>query len=298
MVQKWTGKSLGSRFFQNLLGIFIKYGGRWTAYFVLYPIVLFYTFLPSVRIKASFYLKHRFPNSGKISLWFKTYKLNFTFGKILIDRAVLGIRGDIKIISSKKDQQLCRDLVAQGKGLIIISAHCGCWQAAMSSFDFLEGEKYVVYHRSKKDVDKHAHELSGKQSLVQFIDPNGFGGGTIEIMSVLAKKGIVCMMGDRTFGGKIGKENFIKVDFLGGKINIPFSIYRIAGATGVPIAVIFFPYQGSGKVDSLIPAAFFVEDKGHARENYFQEAQKFIQSLEEFTKKYPYQFYNYYDMWS
>jgi Predicted acyltransferase len=294
MAQKWTGKSLGSAFFQKLLCFFIKYGGRFAAYFILYFVAVFYTLLPKVRKNASHYLKHRFPESGKIKLFFDVYRLNLNFGKVLVDRAVLGITGSVNIISSEKDQQLCRDLYAKGKGLIIITAHCGCWQTAMSSFDFMEGEKYVIYHRSKEDVDKHAHELSGKKPPVNFIDPAGFAGGSVEIMSALSKKAVVCTMGDRVFGEE---EGGIETDFLGGKTDAPYSIYRIAAALGTPVAVIFFPRGGAGQVDSVIAETFFVEDKGREAKNYFNDAQKFIQSLEKFCQKYPYQFFNYYDMW-
>ena len=292
MSQKWTGKSLGNRFFQFWLRFFVKYGGRHIAYFISYFVVLAYVLSPSIRKKTSFYLKRRF--NGK-NLFINAYKLNLVFAKILIDRAVFGIRGDIDIVSSKEDQQLCKDLLAKGKGLIIITAHCGCWQMAMSAFDFIKGDKYVVYHRTKEDVDKHAHELSGSKAPVNFIEPAGFGGGSIEVMSALQNKGVVCFMGDRTYGAK---NNSLPVDFLGGKIEVPYSIYRIAAALETPVAVIFFPYKGNGKIDSIISQTFFVEDKGAKAENYLKEAGKFAQSLQEFVEKYPYQFFNYYNLWT
>ncbi|MDR2427018.1 MAG: lysophospholipid acyltransferase family protein [Endomicrobium sp.] len=294
MYQKWTGKSLGNGFLQFLLRGVVKYGGRHIAYFISYFVVAVYTFIPSIRKKASFYLKRRFESASAVELFFHTYKLNFTLAKILIDRAVFGIKGKISIISSRQNQQLCRDLIAQGKGLIIITAHCGCWQMAMSAFDFMEGDKYVVYRRNKEDVDKHVHELSGKKATVNFIDPAGFGGGGIEIMAALSKKSIICMMGDRTFGSE---DNKIEVGFLGGKIDVPYTVYRIAGAMGTPVAIIFFPYENAGRVDSIIADTFFVEEKGPNSQNYLNEAQKFIKSLENFCKLYPYQFFNYYDAW-
>jgi len=293
MSQKWTGESRGSAFWQNLLGFFIKYGGRRAAYFIGYFVAGFYSLLPSVRKGASFYLKRRFP--AKKNLFFDIYKLNLSFAKMLIDRAVFGIRGDVKIISPKSDQELCKNLLAKGKGLIIITAHCGCWQTAMSAFDFMEGEKYAVYHRNKKDIDKHAHELSGKTAPVNFIEPASFGGGAIEIMAALQKKAVVCIMGDRIFGET---KNAVSADFLGGKIKVPSMPYRLAAASGAPVAIIFFSYKENGRVDSTIAGYFFVEDKGAKPENYSQEAEKFAKALEEFVQKEPYQLFNYFDMWS
>ena len=164
---------------------------------------------------------------------------------------------------------------------------------AMSCFDFMEGDKYVIYHKSKEDIDKHAHELSGKESPVKFIDPAGFGGGAVEIISALSDKAIVAMMGDRTFGSL---NNKVEVCFLGAKTEVPYGIYKIAAALGTPVVIIFFPRAGAGKVDSVIAGSFFVSDKGQKAENYLNEVQKFIKSLENFCGKYPYQFFNFYDI--
>ncbi|MCL2335355.1 MAG: hypothetical protein FWC57_04760, partial [Endomicrobia bacterium] len=190
MPQKWTGKSLGSPFFQGLLRFFVKYGGRSAAYFIAYFVAAFYALLPVVRKSAVHYIVRRFPKSAKAARLLHLYRLNLEFGKILIDRAALGITGSVDIISSQKDKDICAELAAKGKGLIIITAHCGCWQTAMSCFDFIDGDKYVVYRKSEKDVDKHVHELSGKKAPVNFIDPAGYAGGAVEIIAALAKKGI------------------------------------------------------------------------------------------------------------
>jgi predicted LPLAT superfamily acyltransferase len=294
MGAKWTGKSRGKKFFQNLMIVFIKIGLSSLAYFIVYFVALFYCFLPSVIKGSSHYINRRFLCTGPLSRFWRLYKLNLTFGKILIDRAVFGAAGKCKVLSDAKDVALCNDLCKKHNGLIILSAHCGCWQSAMSALDFVnkDEKKYVLYHRSKEDIDKHVHELSGKEAPVKFIDPNTADGGVFEIMAALQKGGVVCMMADRILDGS---KNFIKVDFLGGKISLPFSMYKIAHALNKPIAVIFFPYEKRNCIHTIIADTFFVEDGGH--KNYIEYAQRFADALEGFTDKYPYQFYNYFNLW-
>jgi len=295
MPQKWTGKSLGNNFFQACLRFFVKYGARSVAYFFARFVVLAYTLSPSVRKNASYYLRRRFPD--KKNLFFETFKLNLSFAKILIDRAAFGIKGEVEIISSKEDQELCRNLLSKGKGLIIITAHCGCWQMAMSAFSFMDCKKYAVYHRTKEDVDKHVHELSGKDCAVNFIEPASFGGGAIEIMAALQNNGVVCFMGDRVFSAKSNKDAAVEAEFLNGKIEVPYSPYRIAAALGTPVAIIFFPHRENGKVDSVIAETFFCQDNGAGAKNYSLQAQKFADALQKFALKYPYQFFNYFNLW-
>ncbi|WP_428898330.1 Lauroyl/myristoyl acyltransferase [Parelusimicrobium proximum] len=294
MTDKWSSKSAASRFKHNIFYFLIKLGGRYAAYALLFFVVLFYTLVPKWRRKAYPYIERRFPAAKGFAKIKHVFRLNMTFGRVLVDRAVLGITGSINILSSQADQDLCRELHAKGKGLIIITAHAGCWQSAMSTFDFMAGEKYVVYKRSKEDVDKQAHEHGGTKQTVNFIDPAGYAGGGLEIIEAIEKNGIICTMGDREFGS--GKT-MIRLPFLGSDISIPGAVYRIAGSYGTPVIIVFFPFAGAGRFDSLIADHFIIEDKGPDVSAYKPDAGRFINALETFCEKYPYQFFNFYDMW-
>ncbi|MDR2772983.1 MAG: lysophospholipid acyltransferase family protein [Elusimicrobiota bacterium] len=295
MAQKWTSKSRSKVFFHKLLIFFIKAGAANLCYFSLYFIVAFYLLLPSIRKNSAHYLNRRFPSDGRIKRFFRTYRLNLTFGKILMDRAVFGLIGKTKIVPTLDEKNKFFELYSKNNALIVLTAHCGCWQIAMSAFDFIEGDKFVVYHRDRDDIDKHIHELAGRAAPVQFIDPSDMFGGGIEVMARLSKGAVVSMMGDRTFGSK---NSGVLVNFLGGRVELPFSVYRIAGALNVPIAVVFFPYGGKGKkIDFFVSDVFFVKDKGRLKDSYIEDAQKFADCLEDFVAKYPYQFYNYFNMW-
>ncbi|MDR0952886.1 MAG: lysophospholipid acyltransferase family protein [Elusimicrobiota bacterium] len=294
MVDKWTGASTASRFKHQVFYALIKIGGRRLAYILLYFVVAFYTLVPKFRKTASPYIDKMFMPKNFFEKFRHCYKLFLTFGKTLVDRAAFGISGEIEILSSKEDKDLVKTLHAKNKGLIIITAHAGAWASAMSSFDFVDGKKYVLYKRNDKDVDKQAHEHGRTKQTVNFIDPTSYGGGSFEILSALEKKGIVCVMGDREFGSP---RNKIETPFLGANIALPSSIYRIAAASGAPILVIFFPFMGAGKLSSVVADNFYVEDKGPKISAYKPEAARFALAFEKFVKQYPYQYFNFYDIW-
>lgn len=257
------------------------------AYGLLYFVVLFYACAPTFRRRAEPYISRRFGNK-KFSHF---YKLYLTFGKILVDRATLGITGNIKILSSASDQKLFKDLHARGRGLVVITAHAGAWQSAMSTFDFMEGEKYVLYRRVKEDVDKQAHEHGKTKQTVKFIDP---ASGAVEMVAALEKNAIICVMGDREFGSP---KAALKAAFLGGEINVPGAPYRVAAAMGAPVVIIYFPFSGAGRFNSVIAAHFVPEERGAKLENYQEYAALFTRSLEDFCSKYPYQYFNFFDIW-
>jgi predicted LPLAT superfamily acyltransferase len=293
-MNEWSGKSAASRFKHNIFYLLIKCGGRPLATCLLVPVVMFYALVPAWRGRAYPYIERRFKNAGFFAKIYHAWRLYFCFGQVLIDRAAYGITGRIKILSSAADMQLCRDLRALGKGLIILTAHCGAWQCAMSAFDFMEGEKYAIYRRDGADVDKQAHEHGKTAQTVKFIDPSSSCGGAAEIMAALSRNAVICAMGDRRFGSA---RNLIEAEFLGGAVALPASLYRAAAACATPVVIIFFPLRGAGRFDSRIACHFFVDDKGPKIANYKEEAQKFVKALQDFCTAEPYQYFNFYDIW-
>ncbi|MDR1124096.1 MAG: lipid A biosynthesis acyltransferase [Elusimicrobiota bacterium] len=254
----WNSKSAASRFKHNIFYLLIKCGGRPLASCLLVPVVAFYALVPAWRRRAYPYIERRFKNTRGLAKIYHAWRLYFCFGQVLIDRAAYGITGRIKILSSAADMKLCRDLHALGKGLIILSAHCGAWQCAMSAFDFIEEEKYVIYRRDGADIDKQAYEHGKIAQAVKFIDPSSAGGGAAEIMAALSRNAVICAMGDRRFGSA---RNLAEAEFLGGTIALPASLYRIAAACGAPVVIIFFPLRGAGRFDSRVAGHFLLTTK-------------------------------------
>lgn len=294
MTQSWTGASLASRFKHRFVYALIFIGGRFLAYLFLYPLVLAYTLSPSIRRKSRAYIQRRFSPRSAWQFFKHAYRLNLTFSRTLTDRAALGILGRVDIVSSQEDRALCQRLADEHKGIIMLSAHCGCWQQAAASIDFFNAPKYIVYYRNPKDNDKMVHEHRSTKAPFTFINPAGPLGGVVEMMAALRHGGVLCAMGDRTFGSA---GNSLRARFLGGSVAFPYSFYRLAACTGAPVAVMFFPWLGKGRFGAEIAEVFTVPDLGPDKQKYAPYAQKFADALEAFCVKYPYQFFNYYNFW-
>lgn len=289
-----TGRSLASKLKHRFMYALIFTGGRGLAYLFLYIVVLFYSLSPAVSAKSRAYITRRFQPKSKWDFFKHAYRLNLTFGRTLVDRAALGILGRTEVSSTEEERELCRRLLAEGKGLILLSAHAGCWQLAVNLLDFLPVKKHVLYYRSPKDNDKTVAEHSGRPAPFAFINPAGPLGGVVEMMAALQKGEALCAMADRVFGDE---KNAVTASFLGGRIRVPYSFYRLAAATGAPITVMFFPWEGRGRFATRTAGVLRVPELGAARENYAAFAQQFVDALEEFCIQYPYQFFNYFDLW-
>ena len=154
---------------------------------------------------------------------------------------------------------------------------------------------HVLYYRNPADYDKMVAEHQHKKAPFTLINPAGPMGGVPEMMAALKRGEIVCAMADRVFGNS---KNCVEVDFLGGKIRVPYSFYRLSAVTGAPIVMAFFPRTGRGKLKSWVFPPVTVADKGAGKAAYQPYAQQFIDALTQFCIQYPYQFFNYFDWWN
>jgi len=296
--RQWTSRSIGSGWQHGIFYALIRLGGRQGAYALLLFVVAYYTlFRPSVRARSEHYLKRRFPGRSAWARLWDSYRLNLGIGRILVDRAVLGILGPEHLKLSLAGGEELQALLAEGRGLVLVTAHVGCWQLAMSSLSVLDTRVSLLIHREEGDLDRHFFEHGGEgKAPYHLIDPAGYLGGTLEMLQVLKHGEILCIMGDRVMGGESGT---VSVDFLGQPVELPFSPYKLASATGAPVAVIF-PYQtGEGEYALQVARVIRVpEHLGRSPRAYRPYAAQFIEALSGFIARHPYQFFNFFDMWA
>lgn len=293
----WTSRSLGSAFQHRIFYAVIRLGGRRLAYLILVFVAAWYTFFrPAVRRRSTFYLARRFPKSSLLQALLHSYRLTFALGKVLVDRAVIGILGPDKLKCSLSERDKLKALLDEGHGLILVTSHVGCWQLGMASLGRLEAKINLLIHREAGDVDRHFFEHGDQPPPYRIIDPAGYLGGTLEMLQVLNNRELLCIMGDRVMGGK---GSTIAVDFLGGKIHIPFSPYKLASATGAPIAVVFSLQTGPDSFALRVARIIRVpENLGRDPAAYHAFAAEYIQALEQFVEDHPFQFFNFFDMWT
>lgn len=290
-------ESAGSRLQFAVFHLLIRLGARPAIFALLQLVVFWYVlFRPSVRRRAEPYLLRRFPGIRGFRKLRAAYLMDLGFGQSLIDRAAVRIVGPQAITIEFPQQEQIRGLLREQKGLILLTAHVGGWQASMGALSMLGAPVSLLLHLDEADVDSSLFQQHGtEESPFRIIDPVEELGGTLRIMEALRRGEIVSMMGDRVFGNL---KNTVRVPFLSGHIRLPFSAFKIASATGSPIAA-FFPYrtaQGSYTITvdriSRVPSGL-----GRRAEEYVEYATEFAKGMERFVEAHPYQFYNFYDMW-
>jgi predicted LPLAT superfamily acyltransferase len=294
--RSWSSRSIGSRWQHGFFYSLIRIAGRRAAYAMLRFVVLYYVlFRPSARDRSRPYLDRRFPGRNAFSRLRDSYRISLEVGKALVDRAVLGILGpgQFTVVHSRREE--LSKLVREGRGLILVTAHVGCWQVAMANLGLLQTRINLLIHREEGDVDLHYFEHGSGGAPYRIIDPAAPLGGALEMLQVLKQGEVLCIMGDRAMGGD---RSTVDVDFLGGAVQLPFTPYKLASATGAPVAVIF-PYK-SGASSYALQLAKVIrvpENLGRSPGAYRPYAEQFVRTLEDFVEEHPYQYFNFFDMW-
>ncbi len=291
---QWSSRSIGSNLQHQFFYLMIRIGGRRAAYALLYIVVFWYVlFYPSIRRKAGFYLRHRFPGE---KLFGHTFRMCLMLGKALVDRAIVGILGPAQMKVKLNGKQELLDLLAEDKGLILINAHAGCWQAAMSAMTFMDTPVSMLMQREDGDVDRHYFEHAGMECPYHIIDPRSYLGGSLEMLGVLKRKEIMSVMGDRVFGNP---KNSIRVPFLGEDANFPISAFKLAAATGTPCAILLSYKTGPDSYELTLAKVIRVpEGTGKSHDDLRPSVMELVHTLEDYCENHPYQFFNFFDMWA
>ena len=128
------GNTLGFWIFK----MFLRFGGLYAAYSLLLGVSLHYWLFDKKTVKSSSaYLKRRFPLDSRIKIRFKVYKLIYSQGIQLIDR-VARTSGSIQFDINFIGRDILNEVLTSEKGFILLTAHAGNWQLAMTELNMLE----------------------------------------------------------------------------------------------------------------------------------------------------------------
>jgi len=221
------------------------------------------------------------------------YSVNWTdimrMAKLKGDKlqALIGRRGDPKPMN---------DAIANKTGAILISPHFGNWE--LGGFG-LADQGYKVNVLTFREPDERVTEQmenirKNRNIGVIYVDRDDTSPlAIIEAVNILRKNEFLCLIGDRD-----GSSNTITVNFFGRPTKFPAGAAYLAIATGAPIIPVFVPLE-NGKYSTLMESPIYVTPRqGDNREAIRDAIQKLADVFEKYIKKYPDQWYNFFDYWN
>lgn len=289
-VERNRGNPLGFWFFRTAVKLF----GLGGSYGLLYFVGLYYLIVDRPLVTATLaYTRRRFPGHGAIRRLFDVYLLFVNQGKALIDRyAVAAGYQDMAI--DILGYEVLERLIEQGKGFILLTAHVGNWQVAMTALGKLGKTVYLMMRPEDNIAVKKALNIDSEEENVRIISTDDSLNGVIEAIKAIKKGNIVSIMGDRTYGFSSAEASF-----LGGSVHFPYGAFTLASAVQCPVVVLLSAKTGVNKyivdVSHIIPAPAGV--RGKKEEEISLALQEFAGVLEEYVNINPFQWFAFRDVW-
>ncbi|MFA7403116.1 MAG: lysophospholipid acyltransferase family protein [Pelobacteraceae bacterium] len=289
-VERKRGNQLGFWFFRMAVQLF----GLGGSYGLLYFVGLYYLIVDRPLVAASLaYTGRRFPEHGRVRQLFDAYLLFVNQGKSLIDRfAVAAGYQDMTI--DIHGYEALKNLSEQGKGFILLTAHVGNWQVAMTALSRFGKTVHLMMRPEDNVAVKKALNIDSEEENVRIISTDDSLTGVIEAMKAIKKGDIVSIMGDRTYGFTAAEASF-----LGDTVHFPIGAFSLATAVQCPVVVFLSAKTGVNKyivdVSHIIPAPAGV--RGKKDEEIGVALQEFADVLAEYVKAHPFQWFAFRDVW-
>lgn len=290
-MNKWKGKSKGNILGYKIFVWCIKNIGVRSSYFVLYFVASYYfLFEKKSNLYISYYLKKRLNFTGwkaKISV----YKSYFTFGQVLIDKTAISAGLREKYTYEFDGIDILRQLLAEKKGGVLISAHIGNFEVAEHFFADIDFDCQISLVTTDQEVTvikEYLESISVKKSNMKFIYVKDDMSHIFEINEALSNNELICFTGDRYFEG----SKFLEADLLGKSAKFPAGPFLIASRLNVPVVYVYVMKEKNLHYHLYARRAENVKKR---------DAQgllhSYTQNLESMVAKYPLQWFNYFDFW-
>ncbi len=290
MTQSWEGKSKGNKLGYRIFIGLLRIAGVGPAYFLL-RFVSFYYFLfswSSSRPVIDFYKKAGFGYWKRLRTLYRNY---YVFGQTLIDKIVVMSGAKVPYTFSFDGEYNIEEVMAGGRGGILISAHMGNYELAAYYFKRLPVKvNIIMVDQEQENIKQYLESVMNDRNL-SIITIKDDLSHIYEISNALRRNELVAIHADRYVKG----SKTIEGALLGEKAQFPIGPFVLATTFKVPVCYVFC-FKETAKHYHLYSSApkEYTANKQIAIPEALND---YIAALEGKIKVYPEQWFNYYNFW-
>jgi len=290
-MSQWDGKSKGKVSGYKIFLFFIQKVGIRSAYGLLFFVAFYYLLFSGKGTRAIHYYFHKRLGFGKLNSYVKVYKNYYSFGKTIIDKFAIasGMRG--KFTYNFEGEHNLENILKEKKGGILISAHVGNFEIAEFFFsrvdEFSTQINLVTTDGEHQAIKSYLESVSLKTSM-KFIIVKEDMSHVFEINNALQRNELICFTGDRYFEG----SKTLSEELFGKTTNFPAGAFLIGSRLKVPVIFLYIMKETNKHYH------FYAEQAVFKNRDAQDLLKQYTLSIERILKKYPYQWFNYFDFWN
>jgi len=288
---EWSGKTDGQPWMQRSLIAMFRVLPLWLLYGVMALVVPFYMLFNRKGYQAMYrFFRDRMGYGPWKSFW-SVYANHFCFGQVILDR--FGAYAGKQYHFLNDGQERMNELETHPEGFMMLSSHVGHYEMAgytlkpkrkkINALVYAGETATVMENRQRKLSQNNMNMIIVKEDLSHLFALN----------AALDNGDIVSMPADRIFGS----QKSVECQFFGAKANFPLGGFAMAVQKGVSVLAVFVMKEGMKTYHAYV-REIECDRQASKREQMAQLAQSFAEQLESIVRRYPTQWFNYFDFWA
>jgi predicted LPLAT superfamily acyltransferase len=258
-------------------------------------VVWYYLTRPEGRVSAAIlYRRLGLPGGWWRRFWFG-FRQALSFSRIILDNIVLGVFGKERFELREHGTEIFKEALERGKGLVLLSAHMGNWHLAVNFLGNTGTRVHLVIDDTRQEEVRRQMDAAKAASRHLEVHAASEDSGLVFTLSSALRRGeVVIIAGDRA--PRAGRR--IKVPFLGKEAWFPTSGLAIAAAVDAPVCTALTFRTGTRRYECHGLGPFDapgISTNKSARIDAMARA--FAAHLEAFVRRYPSQWFNFFDFW-
>ncbi len=293
--RQWNGVTDGGNRSQKRLSALLKYIDVRIIYCFLPFVVCYYLIAARRRAGAIYnYLRKR-QGFTKFKAAVGTYRNHILFGRNLLDRFYVfaGKRGRYTI--SEKDRNLVKGYFEKNMPLIMLSAHVGNYEMASYLCGELPKRLNVLAFAHETEQMQSFRSDAMRQNNIQIIPVMEDMSHLFEIAAQMEQGNAITLAADRYYMGKRSAE----YSFLGEAAIFPTGSYYLADKYNAQVIALFILRAKKNFSYDVVVEPITIDNTIVGREaRALAYGMEYVRVLENVVKRYPLQWFNFYDFWS
>ena len=267
--------------------------GRRASRVVLHGIAAYFlVFATDSRRASEDYLRRAL---GRDPRWRDVYRHFFTFATTIHDRIYLVNRHFSLFDFEVHGEEALRQLLAGGKGLILMGAHLGSFEVIRAiGWKYADLRVAMVMHQG--NAQKIMAVLGAiNPRAAQDIIGMGHVDSMLQVRERLDDGSVVGILADRTPGG----EALRSARILGAEANLPVGPFRMAAMLQRPVVFMTGLYLGGNRYavhfDTLADFSAIAREQRDAAVD--AAVSRYAELLDQYCRKAPYNWFNFFAFW-
>ncbi len=297
----WNGQSRGGTFGIWFFITVVRLLGPRVAYTVLVPVAAYFLVASPKGVRASAQYHRQMNESsgwdapiGPVRMLGHVYRHFYAFGVSLLDRLAMMSTKDSLMKIEREGMENLQEAVKANRGVIVLGAHAGNWQAAGNFLSLYNKPVNLVVLENEVERIRNMTDraMSGRKYNVIGVDAKF--SQSFEILAALRRGEIVALHGDRVMGGRS-----FRVPFLGREAAFPAGPYSLAAASGAALVQVFTMREPGWQYRFIAhePQWLTMPPRANREEFLRRNVAQYAARLEATIRRYPYQWYNFYPFW-